>query len=411
MGHAGGQLLVQMALSSCTDAMAISFFIRSTQEAAPRTARSLLEVLDALVFGTPCPNGNANRLEHTHSTPDLSMADGGGPREEQLLGEQASSPLPPLDKADAVGTSRSSSAATHGTGEEAEGGAGARKARGQHLTHSHSMPCVTHPAHLDAAGLEAARPGHGAGAGQEASGWQSDSGQGGSGGAKAAAGGGGGGGRRASSSGGGGGDMAEDDLMGLCQQHSCTWTRLTEAKDRRGLLMKSRKLMRVLREIGNKLVEVSPALRQRELQCALERVNDRLPAGIYIPLLQGRYPLFYILSLLPNEARVFSTNKRAPFLCVAEIDAVQARPGVRESEGGPAEPSCPSPASQGWRWSLSRVCACVRVLPACVLACGRVRVGALPSMARAGETAEVVGWREARLTRVRCNRVAPWDRA
>ena len=350
-------------------------------------------MLDALVFGTHYPNAKANRLEHTHSTPDLSMADGGGPREEQLLGEQAPSPLPPLDKGDGapgVGTSRSSSAATHGTGEEAEGAAGASKARGQHLSHSHSMPCVTHPAHLDAAGLEAARPGDGAGAGQEASGWQSDSGQGGSGGAKAAAGAGGGGGRRASCS--GGGDLAEDDLMGLCKQHSCTWKRLTEAKDRRGLLMKSRKLMRVLREIGNKLVEVSPGLRQRELQCALERVNDRLPAGIYIPLLQGRYPLFYILSLLPNEARVFSTNKRAPFLCVAEIDAVQARPGVRE--GGPGEPSCPSPTWQGWRWSLRRLCVCARVLPACVLACGRrLRVGALPAMARTGETADVGGWR------------------
>ena len=65
--------------------------------------------------------------------------------------------------------------------------------------------------------------------------------------------------------------------------------------------MQSRKFMRVLRELGNKLVEVNPALRQRELQGALERVNERLPQALYIPLLESRYKLFYVLSVLADE--------------------------------------------------------------------------------------------------------------
>ena len=65
--------------------------------------------------------------------------------------------------------------------------------------------------------------------------------------------------------------------------------------------MQSRKFMRVLRELGNKLVEVNPALRQRELQGALERVNQRLPQSLYIPLLESRYKLFYVLSVLADE--------------------------------------------------------------------------------------------------------------
>ncbi len=65
--------------------------------------------------------------------------------------------------------------------------------------------------------------------------------------------------------------------------------------------MQSRKFMRVLRELGNKLVEVNPALRQRELQGALERVNQRLPQALYIPLLESRYKLFYVLSVLADE--------------------------------------------------------------------------------------------------------------
>jgi len=328
------QFLVQIALSSCTDAMAISFFVRSAQEAAPRAARNLLEVLDALVFGTFY--SNTNRLEHTLSTPDLSSADAGTLKEEHLPGE---------GDLQAGGGVRAPKVAAQAAGEDADGAAAAaaRPAAGHHLgalTHSHSMPSVSSPLQLDPAGTPRAAEGsEHEGAGCEAPGWQSDSGHGG---AAAGVGGGSGGQLRSSSAGASGSD--DDDLMSLCKQLPCTWTRLTDAKDRRSLLTKSRKLMRVLREIGNKLVEVSPALRQRELQCALERVNDRLPPGLYVPLLQARHPLFYILSLLPAEARVFSTNKRAPFLCVAEIEVVHDVCAEEPGEGAAGAVASGAPA-------------------------------------------------------------------
>ena len=108
--------------------------------------------------------------------------------------------------------------------------------------------------------------------------------------------------------------------MSTCSRHACGWKTLEEPQERRGVLVKGRKFVRVLRELGIKLVDINPALRQQELQLALERVNDKIPACLYIPLLQRQYALFHVLSILPGEARVFSTNKRCPFLCVAEIE-------------------------------------------------------------------------------------------
>ena len=86
------QALVKIALSSCTDAMAISFFMRSSQEAAPRVAANFLEVLDALVFGA-CPSeGGLSRLppalQHTASMPALlASTEEAGTKEEHLIGE------------------------------------------------------------------------------------------------------------------------------------------------------------------------------------------------------------------------------------------------------------------------------------------------------------------------------------
>ena len=69
-------------------------------------------------------------------------------------------------------------------------------------------------------------------------------------------------------------------------------------------------------------------------QTAVERINERLPPCLYVPFLQKRFPLFYMLSLLPQEARAFNTNKRCPFLCVAEIHRIGF--DQRSQEGGAA---------------------------------------------------------------------------
>ena len=103
------------------------------------------------------------------------------------------------------------------------------------------------------------------------------------------------------------------------------------------MLVKSRKFARVLRELASKLALVSPSMRARELQQALQLVNDRLPPCLYFPLFSSRYELFWLLAIRTEECRVFHTNKRAPILCVAEINVVTLAggrtPGKRE---GPA---------------------------------------------------------------------------
>jgi hypothetical protein len=79
--------------------------------------------------------------------------------------------------------------------------------------------------------------------------------------------------------------------------------------------------VRVLNDIGSGLVAISPAFRRRELQTALERVAAKLPSGpLCLPLQIGPHGgALWVLSVCPDEAAVFSTNKRAPFKCVVEV--------------------------------------------------------------------------------------------
>ena len=66
---------------------------------------------------------------------------------------------------------------------------------------------------------------------------------------------------------------------------------------------------------------ISPSFRRRELQAALERVAAKLPAGpVCLPLQLGRQGgVLWVLGVCPDEAVVFSTNKRAPYKCVVEV--------------------------------------------------------------------------------------------
>ena len=56
------------------------------------------------------------------------------------------------------------------------------------------------------------------------------------------------------------------------------------------------------------------------LQAAIERISDRLPPCLYLPMQQRRFSLFYLLSLLPHEARVF----RCVCVCVCVCVFVHA---------------------------------------------------------------------------------------
>ena len=286
------QALVRMALSSSTDAMAIAFFVRSVQEASARAAREWVHVLDSVVFGA-APNPPA--LMHSASLPILGPSDSRATPEEHLLGEHSTPDGAKGQRASSASHLSSSLAATEAGPDMHRPHKPEKSGEASALQHSRSFSASPGGGMAaDAEGLHGASKSskppltsHGA-AGEAGS---------------------------ASSSRG-----EEDDLMSMCARQPCRWTALQEAHERRGVLIKARKFVRVLRELGNKLVDINPALRQQELQLALERVNDKIPSCLYIPFLQRQYALFHVLSILPGEARVFNTNKRCPFLIVAEIE-------------------------------------------------------------------------------------------
>jgi len=303
-----------MALSSCTDAMAIAFFVRSVQEASVRAAREWVHVLDSVVFGT---NPTPSALLHCASLPALGPSDRRGASEEHLLGEHCTP--------DAVKGQRASqpepapAPASEAASEEGADGNMVHSGRGLSLRHRHSFassPALTSTCDADAATARNIKPPLLAHAAAGESGSTSSS----------------------------RGD--EDDLMSICARQACKWPALETPSERRSLLIKSRKFVRVLRELGTKLVDINPALREQELKLALERVNSKIPAGLYIPLLQRQYAFFYVLSILPEEARVFSTNKRCPFLCVAEIEVKTWRQAGEDTEAASDHETQPLPPAQ-----------------------------------------------------------------
>lgn len=98
--------------------------------------------------------------------------------------------------------------------------------------------------------------------------------------------------------------------------------------ERRSMLLKSRKLVRVLTDIGAKLPAIPALTRKKELQLAIQRINEKMPPCCYVPVFQGRFRVFWVLNIPPDEVTVFRTNKRVPFMVVAEIQAV-----VRSQKG------------------------------------------------------------------------------
>jgi phosphatidylinositol 4-kinase len=63
------------------------------------------------------------------------------------------------------------------------------------------------------------------------------------------------------------------------------------------------------------------------LKADLQKVNERLPAAVYVPFLSSKHFLklidsirnFVVLNIVFNESRVFSTKQRAPFYICLEI--------------------------------------------------------------------------------------------
>lgn len=75
----------------------------------------------------------------------------------------------------------------------------------------------------------------------------------------------------------------------------------------------------------NDLTEICVAILTSEgdkmqfLQSQLERMNENLPASVYVPVLSKAQRNYMVLNLIPNECRLFFTATKAPYLVNIEV--------------------------------------------------------------------------------------------
>ena len=59
--------------------------------------------------------------------------------------------------------------------------------------------------------------------------------------------------------------------------------------------------------------------REKTLLDGLDKINGHLPAFVYLPFVADSTRNYAVLHIRINEAKVFCTKSRAPFLCVFEV--------------------------------------------------------------------------------------------
>eukprot|EP00178_Gracilaria_changii_P016599 TRINITY_DN47842_c0_g1_i1.p1 TRINITY_DN47842_c0_g1~~TRINITY_DN47842_c0_g1_i1.p1 ORF type:complete len:842 (-),score=153.97 TRINITY_DN47842_c0_g1_i1:826-3180(-) len=79
--------------------------------------------------------------------------------------------------------------------------------------------------------------------------------------------------------------------------------------------------VKCLTHISNGLFEVERELRRDVLRRELEKLNDFIPSNVFIPT--ERRP-HRVLRIVPEEAHVFSTKERVPYLLVVEVEDLLA---------------------------------------------------------------------------------------
>ncbi len=72
------------------------------------------------------------------------------------------------------------------------------------------------------------------------------------------------------------------------------------------------------------MIEVSERLRFADpkiisLKADLSKINQKLPAAVYIPFVQESIRNYAVLNIIVSETKVFSTKERAPFYICIEI--------------------------------------------------------------------------------------------
>ncbi len=86
--------------------------------------------------------------------------------------------------------------------------------------------------------------------------------------------------------------------------------------------------IKCLTDISNGLFSIDRDLRRDVLRRELEKLNSFIPQNVFIPT--DRRP-HRVLRIVPEEAHVFSTKERVPFLLVAEVEDLFA-PGKEHEE-------------------------------------------------------------------------------
>lgn len=77
-----------------------------------------------------------------------------------------------------------------------------------------------------------------------------------------------------------------------------------------------------LTEVSQKLGELKEVSKKDKLEILkkeIYRINQHLPASVYIPFVQSSTRNYCVLNILAEEAKVFQTKERAPIMLTIEV--------------------------------------------------------------------------------------------
>jgi len=103
-------------------------------------------------------------------------------------------------------------------------------------------------------------------------------------------------------------------------------------KERANMFHAELDMIKCLTDISYGLFTIGPDERRDVLRRELDKLNDHIPAGVYIPTDSAPHR---VLRVVPDEAHVFSTKERAPYLLVVEVQDAEPPP---RSPSPPASP-------------------------------------------------------------------------
>lgn len=113
---------------------------------------------------------------------------------------------------------------------------------------------------------------------------------------------------------------------------------LDARRERSNLFHAQLDFVKCLTHISQRLFDVELELRRDVLRRELEKLNDFIPTNVFIPTDRRAHR---VLRIVPEDAHVFNTKERTPFLLVVEVEDVV--PPHQEKEGAADEHRGSSP--------------------------------------------------------------------